>query len=91
MGSHETVAWVGVELILFFHAYCYHFKWAQIVSTTRCGSFKTCYVQNHRTEIIEGEVWPHTIPCSIRKYVKGTNVLWRVGTNVQYNSKNTHL
>ena len=55
------------------------------------GSFKTCYVQKHGTEIIEVEVWPHTIPCSIIKYVKGTNGLWRVGTNVQYTSRNTHL
>ena len=38
----------------------------------RPGSFKTCYVQKHATEIIEVEVWHHILPCYGKDYVKST-------------------
>ena len=56
-----------------------------------CGSFKTCYVQKHGTEIIEFEVWPYIATFSERESVKDINVLWSMATNVQYTSRNTNL
>ena len=57
----------------------------------RCGSFKTFYVHKHGTEIIEVEVWPHIVACYRRESFKVTNILWKVDTNLQYTSRNTHL
>ena len=45
-------------------------------------SFKTFYVQKHRTEIIEVKVWPHIVACYRREIFKVTNILWKVDTNL---------
>ena len=57
----------------------------------RRGSFITCYVQKHGTEIIEVKVWHHIATCSERKFVKAINVWWKMGSNLQHTSRNTHL
>ena len=59
--------------------------------TIRRGSIIPCQVQKHGTEIIEVEVWHHITTCSGIESVKGTNVLWKMGPNVQHTSRNTHL
>ena len=66
-------------------------RWQTLLITIRRGSFKTCYVQKHGTEIIEVEVWPYIATFSERESVKVINVLWSMGTNVQYTSRNTNL
>ena len=66
-------------------------KQSEHTTIYRRGSFKTCYVQKHATEIIEVEVWHHILPCYRKGYVKSTNVLLKVDTNVQHTSRNTHM
>ena len=61
--------------------------------TNRRGRFKMLqlHVHKHGTEIIEVEVWSHTIACYRRESFKVTNFFWQGDTNVQYTSRNTHL
>ena len=57
-------------------------SWQQLIwmeLPNRRGSFKTCYVQKHGTEIIEVEVWPYIATFSERESVKCINVLWSMG------------
>ena len=63
----------------------------ELATIYRRGSFITCYVQKHGTEIIEVKVWHHIATCFEGKFVKAINVWWKMGSNLQHTSRNTYL